>query len=143
VILWAYTAFSQFLIIWSGNLTDEIGWYERRIRGGWQWIALGIVVCHFALPFLLLLSREVKQQIRYLALLAAALLIMRFVDMIWNVDPAFDRAGLRFHWMDLAAAVGVGGIWIAAFVAQLKRRPLLPPHDPDLPAVIAAAEGAR
>jgi hypothetical protein len=143
VILWAYVAFSQFLIIWSGNLTDEIGWYVHRIRGGWQWVAVWIIACHFALPFLLLLSREIKQQVRYLALLAAGLLIMRYVDMIWNVDPAFDRAALRFHWMDVAAAVGVGGIWTAAFVAQLKRRPLLPLHDPDLPGVLAAAEGAR
>jgi hypothetical protein len=143
VILWAYVAFSQFLIIWSGNLTDEIGWYVHRIRGGWQWVAIWIVACHFALPFVLLLSREIKQQVRYLTLLAASLLIMRFVDMVWNVDPAFDRAALRFHWMDVMAAVGVGGIWIGTFVAQLKRRPLLPLHDPDLPGVLAAAEGAR
>jgi hypothetical protein len=68
---------------------------------------------------------------------------MRFVDMVWNVEPAFDRAVFRFHWMDPIAAIGVGGIWIAAFVTQLKRRPLLPPHDPDLPGVVAAAQGAR
>jgi len=143
VILWAYMAFSQFLIIWSGNLSDEIGWYVHRIRGGWQWVAILIIAGHFALPFLLLLSREIKQQARYLTLLAAALLIMRYVDMIWNVDPAFDRASLRIHWMDPVAAVGVGGIWVAVFVAQLKRRPLLPLHDPDLPGVLAAAGQAR
>ena len=143
VILWAYMAFSQFLIIWSGNLSDEIGWYVHRIRGGWQWVAILIIAGHFALPFLLLLSREIKQQARYLTLLAAALLIMRYVDVIWNVDPAFDRASFRIHWMDPVAAVGVGGIWMAVFVAQLKRRPLLPLHDPDLPGVLAAAGQAR
>lgn len=139
VILWAYTAFSQFLIIWSGNLTDEIGWYVRRTRGGWQWIALLVIVCHFALPFLLLLSREIKQRVDFLARLALVLLFMRFVDMVWNVDPAFDPTGVRFHWMDWMAAVGVGGIWIAAFLRRLKQRPLLPLHDPDLPGVLAAA----
>jgi hypothetical protein len=143
VILWAYVAFSQFLIIWSGNLTDEISWYVHRVRGGWQWIAVWLVACHFALPFLFLLSREVKQRIRYLAALAGALLVMRFVDMIWNVDPAFDSAGVRLHWMDGLATVGIGGVWMAAFLAQLKRRPLVPLHDPELPAVLAAAEGAR
>jgi cell division protein FtsW (lipid II flippase) len=143
VILWAYVAFSQFLIIWSGDLPDEISWYVHRVRGGWQWIAACLIVGHFALPFLLLLSRDIKQRVRYLALLAAALLVMRFIDMVWNVDPAFDTAGFRFHWLDVMAAIGVGGVWIAGFLARLKRRPLLPLHDPDLPGVIAAAEGAR
>ena len=141
-MLWTYIAFSQFLIIWSGNLTEEIGWYLHRMRGGWQWIAVLLVVCHFILPFLLLLSREVKQQVRYLSLLAVFLLVMRYIDMVWNVDPAFDQGRFRFHWMDVAAGVGVGGIWIAAFVARLRQRPLLPLHDPDLPGVLAAAEGS-
>jgi len=143
VILWVYMAFSQFLIIWSGNLTDEIGWYLNRVRGGWQWVAAALLAFHFALPFLLLLSREIKRNVCRLALLACALLFMRFIDMIWNVDPAFYPAHIRVHWMDWVASVGVGGIWIAAFVNQLKRRPLVPLHDPELPAILAgAAEGA-
>jgi hypothetical protein len=143
VILWAYMAFSQFLIIWSGNLTDEIGWYLRRVRGGWQWVAAGVLAFHFALPFLLLLSREIKRNVRSLSKLAGALLLMRFVDMVWNVDPAFDPARLRVHLMDWVTALGVGGIWFAVFVRQLHQRPLLPLHDPELPEVLAgAAEGA-
>jgi hypothetical protein len=143
VILWAYMAFSQFLIIRSGNLTDEIGWYLRRVRGGWQWVAAGVFAFHFALPCLLLLSREIKRNVRSLSRLAGALLLMRFVDMVWNVDPAFDPARLRVHWMDWVAALGVGGIWIAVFVRQLQKRPLLPLHDTELPQVLAgAAEGA-
>jgi hypothetical protein len=143
VILWAYLAFSQFLIIWSGNLDDEISWYVHRIRGGWQWIALLLAIGHFALPFLVLLSREVKQRAQYLAILGIWLLVVRFVDMVWNVDPAFDRSAFRFHWMDPAAAIGVGGLWIAAYLAQLKKRPILPLNDPDLPAVLAAASDSR
>jgi len=143
VILWVYMAFSQFLIIWSGNLTDEIGWYLHRVRGGWQWVAAGLLAFHFALPFLLLLSREIKRNASRLALLACVLLFMRFIDMIWNVDPTFEPARIRVHWMDWIASLGVGGIWIGAFVNQLKRRPLLPLHDPELPGVLAgAAEGA-
>src|SRR5581483_2352480 len=67
VILWAYVSFSQFLIIWSGNLTDEIGWYLHRLRGGWQWLAVALVVFHFAVPFLLLLSRDLKERVRSLS----------------------------------------------------------------------------
>jgi hypothetical protein len=141
VMLWAYMAFSQFLIIWSGNLTDEIGWYLHRVRGGWQWIAALLVAGHFALPFLLLLSREIKQSVRYLSGLAAALLVMRLIDLWWNVDPAFDASAVRVHWMDAAAVIGIGGLWITVFVRQLRLRPLLPLHDPELPGVLAGVGG--
>ena len=132
VILWAYMAFSQFLIIWSGNLTDEISWYLRRTRGGWGWIASLLIVFHFLLPFLLLLSRGVKRRVPALASLAAALLAIRLLDIFWTVAPAFDRAAVRFHWLDWAAVAGLGGIWLAAFVRELKNRPVLPVHDPRL-----------
>jgi hypothetical protein len=141
VMLWAYMAFSQFLIIWAGNLKDEIGWYIHRLRGGWQWIGLALAAGHFALPFLALLSRDVKRRVRYLAYLSGWLLIIRFIDMVWNVNPAFDRSVFHFHWMDPLAAIGVGGVWVAAFLSELKKRPILPLHDPDLPG--ALAEGVR
>ncbi len=131
VILWAYMAYSQFLIIWSGNLTDEIPWYLRRLAGGWEWIAVALIVLHFAVPFFALLSREVKRRVGVLSSLAGALLVLRFVDLYWTVDPAFD-AGVRVHWLDLAAVIGVGGVWVAMFVRQLEARPLLPLHDPGL-----------
>lgn len=137
VMLWAYMAFSQFLIIWAGNLKDEIGWYIHRLRGGWQWLGLALAAGHFALPFLALLSRDVKRRVRYLAYLSGWLLIIRFLDMVWNVNPAFDRSVFRFHWMDPLAAIGVGGVWVAAFLSELKKRPILPLHDPDLPGALA------
>jgi hypothetical protein len=137
VMLWAYMAFSQFLIIWAGDLQDEIGWYVHRLQGGWQWVALALAIGHFALPFLVLLSREVKQRVQYLAFLSGWLLLIRFVDMVWNVDPSFDRSVFRFHWMDPVAAIGVGGVWVAAFLSELKKRPILPLHDPDLAGVLA------
>jgi hypothetical protein len=139
VILWAYMAFSQFLIIWSGNLPDEITWYVHRVRGGWQWMAAGVLAFHFGVPFLLLLSRDIKRNVRRLSALAGAVLFMRLVDMVWNVDPAFNTARIRVHWMDGVASLGVGGIWMTAFVSQLKRRPLVPLHDPELPAILAGA----
>lgn len=126
VMLWAYVAFSQFLIIWSGNLPEEIPWYIARTRGGWGAVAVGLILFHFALPFLLLLSRQNKRRLRTLGVLAGAILVLRLVDLYWIVAPAFRRPELAVHWMDVAAPVGVGGLWIGAFVWQLKRRPLVP-----------------
>jgi hypothetical protein len=130
VMLWAYFALSQFLIIWSGNLPEEIPWYLARLRGGWQWVAILVVVCHFALPFVVLLSRQVKRRPATLALVAGAMIVVRFVDVFWLVTPAFHPGELTVHWLDAAALLGVGGIWLATFVGQLEGRPLVPLHDP-------------
>lgn len=132
VMLWAYLAFSQFLIIWSGNLKDEIPWYTSRATGGWAWLAVFLIVFHFAVPFLLLLSRNVKRRLRMLSVVAGALIFLGWVDMYWLMVPAFAPDRPRIHWMDLAAAIGIGGVWIAAFLSELKGRPLVPLHDPRL-----------
>ncbi len=126
VMLWAYVCFSQFLIIWSGNLPEEIPWYLRRLDGGWAWVAVALLVFHFALPFVLLLSRQNKQRLEILAGIAGGVLLVRLVDLFWMVMPAFHPGGFRVHWMDLLMPVGIGGLWLAAFVWRLKRRPLLP-----------------
>jgi len=130
VMLWAYLSFSQFLIIWSGNLRNEIPWYVVRAEGGWAALAVFLIVFHFAIPFLLLLQRGVKRQMRALAIVAGALIVISFVDVYWLIVPAFEKAGPHLHPVDLTAVVGVGGIWVGAYVWQLKRRPLLPVHDP-------------
>ncbi len=132
VLLWVYIAFSQYLIIWSGNLTEEIPWYLHRTAGGWGWIALLLILFHFTLPFLLLLSHGIKRSVRTLSLVAVGIVFMHLVDQFWLVVPAFSQGGLRIHWLDMAAPIGVGGIWMAAFVRQLKSRSLLPLHDPRL-----------
>lgn len=137
LMLWAYFSFSQFLIIWAGNLPEETVWYVRRIRGGWQWVALSLVVLHFVLPFLLLLSRDLKRAPRLLARVAALLLLMRWVDLFWQVEPAFDEGRFTFHWLFPVALLGVGGLWLAAFFRELKRRPLLPVNDPYLADAVA------
>jgi len=124
VMLWAYTSFSQFLIIWSGNLPEENPWYIHRLSGGWQWIALILVLFHFAVPFLLLLSRYVKRRTRLLVGIAGAMIVMRFIDIYWNVQPS-HWSSFHLHWLDAATLLGVGGIWIAAFLWQLRRSPWL------------------
>ena len=132
VMIWAYMAISQFLIIWSANLPEEITWYLQRMRGGWAWVALGLMLFYFSLPFLLLLSRGIKQRAKLLVWVASAIFVMHLVDVFWMVVPAFQPTGVFVHWLDAAALMAIGGIWIGVFVWQLKRRPLLPVHDPGL-----------
>jgi hypothetical protein len=132
VLFWAYIAFSQLLIIWSGNLPEEIRWYVRRTQGGWAWVGLSLALFQFALPFILLLSRDIKCHVRRLAMIAAVILFMHLVDVFWIVMPAFYPQGPSLHWLDAVAVVGVGGVWLTTAVWQLKGRPLLPLHDPSL-----------
>ena len=128
VMLWAYLSFSQWLIIWSGNLRDEIPWYMTRARGAWEGWGLFLIIFHFSVPFLLLLQRGLKRRVRALAWIAAALLVTDFMVVIWMVVPAFEPNRVHIHPQDLTAMCGIGGLWVAAFVWQLKRRPLLPLH---------------
>jgi hypothetical protein len=140
VMLWAYFAFSQWLIIWSGNLPEEITWYAHRTRGGWEWIALALMVFHFFLPFFLLLMRGVKRRVPALCALAAAIVFMRLIDVFWYTLPAFHPETFHIHWLDIAAPVGLGGVWIAAFIWQLRPVPLLPLNHPSTKEML---EGAR
>jgi hypothetical protein len=138
VMVWAYFSFSQFLIIWSGNIPEETKWYLYRMRGGWEVIALALVILHFALPFLLLLSRDLKRNARRLAMVACLVLVMRLIDLFWLIAPKFSAGHFSVSWTDVVAPIGVGGLWLAFFLWQLKQRPLIPFNDPQLPGVIEA-----
>jgi hypothetical protein len=132
VMFWAYLSFSQFLLIWSENLPQEIPWYLHRVRGGWQWVAILLLTLQFALPFLLLLSRDVKQKAERLTAVVSLVLVMRFVDLVWWVEASYGD-GLSFALLfDLAAWAGMGGIWLWRFGAELNRFPLLPLGSPEL-----------
>ena len=130
VMLWAYLAFSQFLIIWGANLPEEIPWYLERIRGPWGYVSLLLAFGQFVLPFTLLLSRNLKEKPGRLAKVAIGVLVMRLIDLIWLVEPNFDHQGFPIHWMDVAIPLGLAGIWVFLFVRQLRSRSLLPLNDP-------------
>jgi hypothetical protein len=132
VMIWSYFAFSQFLIIWSGNLPEETPWYLNRLRGGWQWLGGAEIVVHFALPFLVLLSRDLKRNGPMLAAVALGVLFMRFVDLFWMIQPAFSPGAFALHWLDAVTLVGVGGLWLSQLIGQLKTRPVLPLREPQL-----------
>jgi hypothetical protein len=134
-MLWAYMHLSQFLIVWSGNLPEEIPWYLRRSQGGWQLVAQLVIVFHFALPFLLLLSRDLKRDARRLALVAGLVFVVRLLDLYWLVAPdlqGHEARGIAVHGLDLAAPLLLGGVWLTFFASQLKARPLLPIGEPEI-----------
>jgi hypothetical protein len=129
-MVWAYFNFSQWLIIWAGNLPAEITFYLKRLSGGWGWIGLTLVLFHFAIPFGILLSRPFKRDIHRLAWLAAWLMLMRYLDLFWIIEPNFSNT-LKFTVADVIVPVAIGGIWLAYFFRNLAALPLLPAYDPD------------
>jgi len=142
VMLWAYIAFSQFLIIWSGNIPEEAVWYQHRLQGGWQWIALVLITFHFGVPFLLLLQSRAKKRASILSKIAIGLLLFRVVDLFWIVAPALHRESFFIHWLDIVIPVAVGGIWLGAFAWRLKGTSLLPLRDPRLVEALSYREEA-
>jgi hypothetical protein len=132
VMIWAYFAFSQFLIIWSANISEEAVWYYHRTRGGWQSVGIFLIAFHFALPFFLLLSRRIKRKAQLLTALAVLILCARLVDLFWLIMPAFYPDGLHFHWLDLVILITMGGGWTAVFIWQWTGKSPLPQHDPRL-----------
>jgi hypothetical protein len=136
VMLYAYLIFSQFLIIWMANLPDEIMWYIRRFTGGWQYAIVFLVFFHFAAPFAILLSADVKRHAKWLTSIAVLLFGMRIFEIFYQVMPQF-RPAFFVHWIDLAVVIGMGGVWLAAFAHFLRARPMLPVNDPYFREVLA------
>jgi hypothetical protein len=160
VMLWAYFSFSQFLIIWSGNLPEEIPWYLRRLFGGWGYVAVALVIGHFALPFVLLLSRERKRRARSLVVVALLVLVMRIVDLFWTIAPSVlamphhgahgadaghggggGFADVVTYALNFILPVAIGGFWLWWYARELATRPLLPLGDAGLENALAEGNG--
>jgi hypothetical protein len=133
VMVWAYLAFDQFLLIWSGNLPEEVPWYISRLEHGWVYVSLALVIFHFALPFVLLLSTDIKRNRHRLTQVALLVVVMRLVDLFWLIVPAFGHGhGAEEHGspvigalLYVAAVVGIGGVWLGVYLWQIQRLPLL------------------
>ena len=131
VMLWAYFSFSQFLIIWAGNLPEEIPYYLTRLDGGWKYLSLALVFGHFMLPFCLLLSADLKKRPRLLARVAWFIVAIRFYDTIWLVVPPFHQAGaFPISLANVGIPLALAGAWVFLFAGQLQKRALLPVNDP-------------
>jgi hypothetical protein len=121
VMLWAYMNFSQFFIIWSANLPEEIIWFLPRYHGGWQILGLGLIVVQFFIPFFLLLNRTIKKNVRFLSRVAMWILLIRLADVIWTVAPTFTKSMWDMSWLYLTLPVALAGLWMAAFGYYLRR----------------------
>ncbi|HEX3727161.1 MAG TPA: hypothetical protein VHV08_13000 [Pirellulales bacterium] len=131
VVVWTYMCWFQFMLIWIANMPVDVVWYAPRLQNGWQWMALGLVVFGFAVPFLLLLWRRVKQKPRAVAWICGLVLATQAAFSIYQVSPPFQRYGFGEHWMEPLALVALGGVWVALFLRKLQGRPILPLRDPN------------
>ena len=138
-MLWAYFAFSQLLIIWSGNQPEEITFYRSRLNGQWGVVAVIVLLFSFAIPFLLLLSRDVKRTASVVSKIAVWMIFMRLVDLYWMTRPEFTSRAVP-TWLDIVVPVALIGLWLGFFAMNLKQRPLLPVGDPNLSEVLAQNE---
>jgi hypothetical protein len=126
VMLWAYVSYSQYLIIYAGNIAEDVPFYVHRSSGGWQSVSFGLIVLHFAVPFLVLISRRSKRSPVILSSVAGGILFMRFVEIFWVTAPEFYGHHISIHWMDLVAFVAIGGIWCAFFLHRFSAKELQP-----------------
>ncbi|HUS20258.1 MAG TPA: hypothetical protein VMZ25_11470 [Terriglobales bacterium] len=155
VMLYMYLSFSQFIIIWSGNLTEEIPWYLARIRGGWRPVMVGLFLFHFVVPFLLLLNRNLKKHGPRLAAVAILIIFVRYVDLYWHIVPNFRDAagwappgeavagGFSPNLWDLIVPAAMAATWIALFFYNLTKRPLIPVYHPLVPEILEPSHGAH
>lgn len=142
VMLWAYLSYSQWLIIWAGNLPEEIRWYIFRLHGGWGAVALFIVIFHFAVPFSILLSQSLKKNVAKLSAVAAWLIFMRGVDLFWWIAPSFSPEHVnRGVWMYAVIPVAMVALWFALFFSNLTKRPLVAVYDPRVNEVYGEVHG--
>lgn len=137
VMVWAYFNLSQWLIIWSGNIPEETGWYLTRMESGWFWVGVALILFHFAAPFLILLQQDFKRRPKLLASIAIFILLMRFVDMFFLIGPTprintngGPQGAFIVSWMDFVAPIAIGGIWLWYFFGQLRSRSVVPGMDP-------------
>jgi len=156
IMLWTYFAFSQYLLVFAANLIEEVPYTITRTTHGWQYLALFLVTFHFAVPWLLLLSRDRKRNPHRLVLVAVWMIFMRFLDLFMMVSPEFASTGgnlhllpgehvshFFFHWLDIAAPVGIGGVWVWMFLTELRQRPLLAAGDPYLRQALESGAGGH
>jgi len=145
-MLWAYTAFSEFLLIWYANIREEVPYFLHRVEGGWKVVSALLIIFHFFLPFFMLLMRGIKDRPKTLGIVACLLLIMRIVDYIWLIVPSFHSGRPEpsgFHWTYLAAVLGLSGLWLFAFLGLLKREPLLPMYEEEVQAALSGEREAH
>lgn len=136
-VFWAYVSFSQYMLIWYGNLPEEIMWFKHRLVGSWKGVSILLLVGHFLFPFFSLLPRGNKRNLKVLAFFAGWMLVMHYIDLYWQVMPVLHKEGISLHWMDLAGLLAVIGTYGVVFWHQFREKPLVPVGDPRLEQCLA------
>jgi hypothetical protein len=131
-VFWAYIAFSQYLLIWYADLPEEIVFFTYRFDHGWEVVSVLLLVLHFIVPFVLLLSEGAKRNLNVLMAGAVILLVAHFIDMYWLVMPNFSHDHVTLGWMEFAPMLALGGIFILSAAVQFKRHNAVPINDPFL-----------
>ena len=129
VMFYTYTAFSEFLLVWYGNIKEEIPHYLWREHGGWGLVGAAVVLFHFFLPFFLLLMRSIKDRASTIGVVAVILLVMRYVTLYWVVAPSWTQDAFHYSFLGLTTLAGIGGIWMFEFIRQLKGQTIIPIHE--------------
>ncbi len=137
MIFWGYMAFSQYFLIWYGNIPEETIWFLHRWEGSWKIVTLILVFGHFVIPFLIMVTRGAKRNLGALKILAIWLLLMHLVDMYWLVMPTLHKHAVHISWIDFATLIGIGGIFFWVFWNRFMARPVVPVGDPKLKQSIA------
>ncbi len=132
VIFWGYIGFSQYFLIWYANIPEETIWYLERWEGSWKIVTMTIVFGHFVIPFLLLMPRAMKRNLKVLKIIAIFILIMHWIDLYWLVMPSLHHDGASISWMDLAGFLGIGGLFLGFFMRRYAANALVPVNDPRL-----------
>jgi hypothetical protein len=136
-VFWAYVTFSQYMLIWYGNLPEETFWFHKRFQGSWSFWRPLLIFGHFAIPSLVLLPRASKRNLKLLGLASGWLLAMHYCDLYWQIMPVLHGRGFSFHWIDAAALAAVTSAYSLSFWLGLRERPLVPLGDPRLKQCLA------
>ncbi len=131
-VFWAYIAFSQYMLIWYGNLPEETLWYRHRLEHGWQYHSAILLVAHFIIPFWVLLTKGAKRSKAIMFVMAIWFMIMNWFDIHWIAMPVQSKNVAGFHWIDFACWLGLFGLFVGVFLWRLARHPLVPQRDPNL-----------
>lgn len=131
-VFWAYISFSQYMLIWYGNIPEETEFFLQRWEGSWKVISLVIVFGHFALPFLILATRAAKRNLKLMRVMGIWFLVIHWIDIHWVVMPTLHEEGFSPSWMDLTTIVGIGGLFVWFFWKQFAQHATVPFKDPKL-----------
>ena len=131
-VFWAYIAFSQYMLIWYGNLPEETEWFLKRQTGEWTTVSLILIFGHFVVPFLLLVSRFIKRRPLLLALTGGYVALMCWVDIYWLAIPEFSPGVARFGLLDVLCFLGMSGVFSAVVLFRLSRHSVIAEKDPRL-----------